>query len=346
MQRMIFALLLSLAIVLLIGPKVIVALRKLHFGQTIYELGPAHQKKQGTPMMGGIMFIVAVVICGLALHPPKWYGVWDFMLALIVVSLLSMVVGFLDDFRKAKKKQNMGLTAKQKLAVQVLVALAFSCYCYFNPYVGSVINVPFVNTSWDLGVFYIPLMTLTVMFMINSANLQDGVDGLLGTVTCIGSIGWGMMALFTAVAAASVTVAGQEAGQYQSIAVFAMALAGGTMGYLRFNYYPAKVFMGDTGSEFIGGATVGMAMLLRQPLMLLLIAFTMIMSSVSVMMQVMYFKYTKKRYGQGRRIFKMSPIHHHFEKCGMTETQIVAMYAGVVGVLTLIAVMSMSGLKL
>lgn len=345
MQRMIFALLLSLVIALLTGPKIIVWLRKLHFGQNIYELGPAHQKKQGTPMMGGIMFIIAVAVCAVALHPTDWFGVWDFMPALLAVSLMCMLVGFVDDYTKATKKRNLGLTAKQKVLGQVVIALCFSVYCYFNPFVGSVIQIPFFNVAWDLGVFYIPLMTLLILFMVNSANLQDGLDGLLGSVTCIGSIGWGMMSLFTAIA--SVAVGLEGAGQqYLSVAVFAMALAGGTMGYLRYNFYPAKVFMGDMGSMFIGGATVGMAMLLRQPFMLLLLAFTMIGSSLSVMIQVGYFKYTKKKYGQGRRIFKMSPIHHHFEKCGMTEPQIVAMYAAVTGVLTLVAVLSMSGMKL
>lgn len=341
MQRMILALVLSLGIVLLIGPGLIRYLRKLHFGQTIYELGPAHQKKQGTPIMGGLMFIAAEVVCALVLHPSRWFGGWDFMLALLAVSLLSMLVGFLDDYTKVAKKRNLGLTPKQKIAGQVLVALLFSCYCYFNPYVGSAIYVPFVNVLWDLGWCYIPLMTLVVLFMVNSANLQDGLDGLLGSVTSVGSVGWSMVALFLAVSVGGIATA--QGSQYLSVAIFALALVGGTAGYLRFNYYPAKVFMGDTGSMFIGGATVGMAMLLRQPFMLLLMSFTMVLSSLSVMLQVSYFKYTKKKYGQGRRILKMSPLHHHFEKCGMTETQIVTMYAIVTGILSLIAVLSVWG---
>lgn len=341
MQRMILALVLSLGIVLLIGPGLIRYLRKLHFGQTIYELGPAHQKKQGTPIMGGLMFITAEVVCALVLHPAGWFGGWDFALALLAVSLLSMLVGFLDDYTKVAKKRNLGLTPKQKIAGQVLVALAFSCYCYFSPYVGSKVMVPFVNVAWDLGWCYIPLMTLLVLFMVNSANLQDGLDGLLGSVTSVGSIGWSMIALFMAVSAGGIATA--QGSQYLSVAIFALALVGGTAGYLRFNYYPAKVFMGDTGSMFIGGATVGMAMLLRQPFMLLMMSFTMVLSSLSVMLQVSYFKYTKKKYGQGRRILKMSPIHHHFEKCGMTETQIVTLYAIVTGVLSLIAVLSVWG---
>ncbi len=335
MLRMILALLLPLALVLLMGPKVIAELRKLKFGQTIYELGPAHQQKQGTPTMGGLMMFAAVTVTALVMHPSEWHGGWDFMLALLLVSIATMLVGFVDDFIKVVMKRNLGLTAMQKIVGQVLVAVAFSCYCYFCPDVGSSIIVPFLNVEWDLGVFYIPLMTLLVIFMTNSCNLQDGLDGLLSSVTCVGSIGWSVLALVM-----SLTLSAALKTQYLSVAIFAMALVGATMGFLRFNYYPAKVFMGDTGSMFIGGAMVGIAMLLRQPLMLALICFTSIMSSVSVMMQVTYFKYTKRKYGQGRRIFKMSPIHHHFEKCGMTETQIDTMYAIGTGVLTLIAVLS------
>ena len=336
MFRIAISLLLSLGITLLIGPKVLDELRKLKFGQTIYELGPAHQQKQGTPTMGGLMMVCAVTVAVLAAHPARWYGCRDFVLALLAVSVLSMLVGFTDDYIKVAKKRNLGLNAKQKLVMQVFIALAFSCYCYFHPQVGSSIVVPFVNVEWDLGICYIPLMTLVMMFMINSANLQDGLDGLLSTVSGIGNIGWGCVACCMAVAAGSA-----ELGpQYQGVAVFAVAMTGAAMGFLRFNYYPAKVFMGDTGSMFIGGATVGMAMLLRQPLLMLLLSFTMVMSSVSVILQRYYFKYTRKKYGEGRRIFKMSPIHHHFEKCGMTETQIVKMYGIVTGVLSVLAVLS------
>lgn len=343
MQRMILSLLISFFMVMAMGPKVIPALRRLHFGQTIYDLGPkSHLSKQGTPIMGGLMVAAAVVVCALALHPGAWQGKWDFTLALLAVSLLSMLVGFADDYIKAVLKRHDGLSPWQKIAGQVLVAVGFSCYCYFHPQVGSSVMVPFLNVEWDLGWCYIPLMSLVVIFMVNSANLQDGLDGLLSSVTCVGSVGWSMMALFMALA-----VSGDDSlcRGYLSIAVFGMALVGGTMGFLRFNHYPAKVFMGDTGSMFVGGAVVGMSMLMRQPLMMLLITFTMVMSSVSVIIQRVYFKITKKLYGQGRRVFKMSPIHHHFEMCGMSETQIVAMYAVITGILSLVAVLSMAGLQ-
>ncbi len=331
MLRMILALILSAAIVLLTGPKFIAWLRKLKLGQTIYELGPqSHQKKQGTPIMGGLIIalgcVVSFIVCGVTL------GAWDHMLALLFVALGSMAVGFGDDWIKMVKKRHEGLTPKQKIVGQALVCLGFALYCYFHPAVGSKVIVPFFNIDWDLGIFYIPLLALTVLFMVNSANLQDGLDGILSSVTAVGSIGWAALAL---IAAAAANAAGNN-----TIAVFALALCGACIGFLRFNHYPATVFMGDTGSMFIGGAVVGMAMLLRQPFLLLLIGFTMVMSSVSVILQRYYYKLTRKIFGEPRRLFKMSPIHHHFEMCGMKETQIVLMYAIVTLVLSALAVVS------
>ena len=331
MLRMILALILSTAIVLLTGPKLIAWLRKLKLGQTIYELGPqSHQKKQGTPIMGGLCIalgcVVAFIVCGATL------GAWDHMLALLFVALGSMAVGFGDDWIKMVKKRHEGLTPWQKIIGQAVVCVGFACYCYFHPEVGSKVIVPFVNVEWDLGIFYIPLLALTVLFMVNSANLQDGLDGILSSVTAVGSIGWAALALIAAGTA--------FAAENNTIAVFALALCGACIGFLRFNHYPATVFMGDTGSMFIGGAVVGMAMLLRQPFLLLLIGFTMVMSSASVILQRYYFKLTRKLTGTPKRLFKMSPIHHHFEMCGMKETQIVLMYAIVTLVLSAVAVLS------
>lgn len=331
MLRMIIALILSAAIVLLTGPKLIAWLRKLKLGQTMYELGPqSHMKKQGTPIMGGLCIalgcVAAFIVCGATL------GAWDHMLALLFVALGSMAVGFGDDWIKMVKKRHEGLTPWQKIIGQAVVCVGFACYCYFHPEVGSKVIVPFVNVEWDLGIFYIPLLALTVLFMVNSANLQDGLDGILSSVTAVGSIGWASIAL---IAASTALIA-----ENNTIAVFALALCGACIGFLRFNHYPATVFMGDTGSMFIGGAVVGMAMLLRQPFLLLLIGFTMVMSSASVILQRYYFKLTRKLTGTPKRLFKMSPIHHHFEMCGMKETQIVLMYAIVTLVLSAIAVVS------
>ena len=351
MLRMLLALILAAAIVLLTGPHFIAWLRKLKLGQTIYELGPeSHRKKQGTPIMGGLFIalgcVVAFIVAGVTL------GAWDHMLALLFVSLGSMAVGFGDDWIKMVKKRHEGLTPIQKIVGQAIVCVGFACYCYFHPEIGSAVHIPFTNIYWDLGIFYIPLLALTVLFMVNSANLQDGLDGILSTVTSVGCVGWTMIALFLADRA----LLGQHsmytpeeyqlqlalADGYETIAVFAMALCGACIAFLRFNHYPATIFMGDTGSMFIGGAVVGMAMILREPFLLLLIGFTMVMSSVSVILQRYYYKLTRKIFGEPRRLFKMSPIHHHFEKCGMKETSIVLMYGIVTAVLTALAVVSVT----
>ena len=334
MFRMMGALLLSAAIALLTGPKLIAYLKKLHFGQTIYELGPAHQQKQGTPVMGGLMMAAGILASSLVFHPAHWSGGWDFIIPLLAVSFLSMGVGFADDYIKAVKKRHDGLSPWQKIAGQVIVALGFSVYCYFSPAVGSSIRVPFLNTDWDLGIFYIPLMTLLTIFIVNSSNLQDGLDGLLGTVSAISSTAWAAICVLIMTVPALAGIASKAGTEVTGI--FALSMAGACIGYLRYNRYPARTCMGDTGSMLLGGGTVAMAMLLRLPLLLVLIFFTPIMSSVSVILQRYYFKLT-----HGKRIFLMSPIHHHFEKKGYSETQIVSMYAGITGVLSIIAVLSL-----
>ena len=247
------------------------------------------------------------------------------------IMLRLVLVGFVDDYIKVVKKRNLGLIWWQKILGQVLTAFAFALYCYLHPMVGSSIIVPFFNVEWDLGIFYVPLMTLVIIFMVNSANLQDGLDGILSSVTVVGGAAWFVMTLLVAAA-----VPAENVENYRNLAIFIAALVGGCIGFLRFNRYPAMVFMGDTGSMFIGGATVGIAMLLRMPLFMILISFTLIASSLSVIIQRVYFKVT-----HGKRIFKMSPIHHHFELCGMTEKKIVAMYAIVVAVLSVIAILAL-----
>ncbi len=333
MFRFTGALLLSAAIALLTGPKLIAYLKRLHFGQTIYELGPAHQQKQGTPVMGGLMMAAGILASSLIFHPQKWDGAKDFILPLLAVSLLSMAVGFADDYIKAVKKRHDGLTPWQKIAGQVIVAAGFSAYCFFHPAVGSSIRIPFVGTDLDLGIFYIPLMSLFVIFIVNSSNLQDGLDGLLGTVTAVGASAWTVICLLLMLVPALSGTADRNGAE--TAGIFMISMAGACVGFLRYNRYPAKTFMGDTGSMLLGGGMAATALLLRMPLLLLLIFFTPVMSSISVILQRYYFKLT-----HGKRIFLMSPIHHHFEKKGYSETQIVSMYAGVTLVLSLIAVLS------
>ena len=340
-----YAAVMALAIVLLVMPKFLPFLKKLKFGQTIYDLGPkAHLAKQGTPNMGGIVTALATVLTTVTITvilgvKQGWsFGLDNALWPLLFITLGCMALfGFPDDYIKDVKKDHEGLKPKQKLIGQMFVGLAFSFFCYWR--LGSDVMIPFTDKTWDLGVFYIPIMTVLVMFITNSANLQDGVDGILSSVTVIGMAAFGLIALFLTHCSKETLERAEDF--YITIAILCFALAGASIGFLRYNRHPAKIFMGDTGSMFIGGAMVGAAMLMKCQFLLIPICFTCIMSSVSVMMQTTYFKYTKKKYGQGRRIFKMSPLHHHFELCGMKENQIVLMYAAVTLVLSIIAVLSM-----
>jgi len=330
---------LAAIMVLVLMPGCIKKLRSLKFGQTMYELGPqSHLHKQGTPNMGGLVTAGVTVVCTVlfaivmngrsAMDGGAFWSSENALWALLFVCLGSMAVGFADDYIKDVKKNHEGLKPKQKIAGQLIVGVLFSLWAY--KYIGSEVILPFTHRTWDLGIFYVPLITLTVLFMTNSANLQDGLDGLLGTVTVTGMAGYGVIALLFAFSAGT---AGMN--NYFVAGILAFALAGAKAGYLRYNHYPAQIFMGDTGSMFVGGAMVGVAVVLRIEFLLLLISFTCVMSSVSVIMQRVYFKLT-----HGKRIFKMSPIHHHFELCGMKETQIVLMYGAVTILLSVIAVLS------
>ena len=264
------------------------------------------------PRMGGLAIFFGFILSAIIYVEitPQFQGM---MLGAVII----VVLGIFDDI--------YALGAKFKLLVQIAAALVAVHF-------GNVIqiisnpNVLSPNPYWDLGWLAVPATVLWIVAITNAVNLIDGLDGLACGVSTISSMT--MLVISLAVADGPV-------------AVIMAALAGGCIGFLPYNLNPAKIFMGDTGSMFIGGATVGMAMVLRQPLMLLLIAFTMVGSSLSVMMQVTYFKLT-----HGKRIFKMSPIHHHFELCGYSETQIVSMYAVVTGILSFVAVLSLNGLKL
>ena len=351
-----FAMVCAMAVVFLVMPKFLPFLKKLKFGQTIYDLGPqAHLAKQGTPNMGGIVTALATVsvtlVFSLILTFKRGWtlGLSNSLWALLFITVGCMAFfGFPDDYIKDVKKDHEGLKPKQKLIGQMGVGLLFSAFCYHK--LGADVVLPFFDQTWDLGIFYIPLMTVLVMFITNSANLQDGVDGLLSSVTVVGMAAYGLIAAFMglaltagnpAVTAAFSFLNGQGDAWFVPIAVLCFALAGASVGFLRYNRHPAKIFMGDTGSMFIGGAMAGVAMLTKTQFLLIPIAFTCIMSSLSVILQRGYFKYTKRKYGEGRRIFKMSPLHHHFELSGMKENQIVFMYSAVTLVLSVIAVWSM-----
>ena len=307
MQRMLLTLLLAFAVGCLLGKLLLPVLHKLKFGQNIYELAPeAHKKKQGTPTMGGLVIAGAAIAATLVANDYAEPFSGNMLLAMLLMALGNLCIGFADDMTKIRRGKNGGLTARQKMFFQTILALAFSAYCYFHPQVGSVIKVPFLRVEWDLGILYIPIMMFIIVGTTNSANLLDGLDGLLTSVSMVDF--------------ATLAVIAGAAG-LGGVGVGCAAMCGGCMAFLMRNAYPAQMFMGDTGSMFIGGAVVAAAMLLRQPLILVLIAFWMLMSSVSDIIQITYFKAT-----HGKRVFKMAPIHHHFELCGMHKVKIVAMY--------------------
>ncbi len=278
------------------------ALRYLKFGQTIREEGPKwHEKKSGTPTMGGIGFLLVSVVVALLLC--KDHGVR----IAIIFSALYGFIGFADDFIKIILKRNLGLTAKQKLALQILVTVAFLVYLTVKGYLETYVLIPYFNVKLELSWFYIVFATVYLVGFTNAVNLTDGLDGLAAGVTEI-------VALFFAFAGIKLS---------SEIGIFASALAGALLGFLLFNFHPAKMFMGDTGSLFLGGAVAAFAIILKLELLLVIVGVIYIIEVLSVTIQVLYFKKTKKR------IFLMSPIHHHYEMKGFKEKQIVAMFCGV-----------------
>ncbi|MDD6871993.1 MAG: phospho-N-acetylmuramoyl-pentapeptide-transferase [Clostridiales bacterium] len=330
MQRVIWATVLAFAIAMVLGPVVIPWLKKMKFGQTIYELGlESHKVKQGTPTMGGIIFAVPMIIVPILFSTADQR--WSFLPMALVSTLGFGLVGFVDDYIKVSKKRSLGLTPMQKIVPQVVISLVLAIWAYCTPQIGSALIVPFTDKTWDLGLFYIPVMMFVLVGTVNSANLLDGVDGLLSGCSLID---FATMALVCVALGAANP---ENAGNMTNMMVFCGAAAGGILGFLRFNTYPANVFMGDVGSFTIGGALVAVAMVTRTALLLPMIALAMLVSSLSDIIQVGYFKYTKKKTGAGKRVFRMAPLHHHFEKGGMPETRIVSMYMSVTALLCLIA---------
>ncbi len=330
MQRVIWATVLAFAIAMVLGPVVIPWLKKMKFGQTIYELGlESHKVKQGTPTMGGIIFAVPMIIVPILFSTADQR--WSFLPMALASTLGFGLVGFVDDYIKVSKKRSLGLTPMQKIVPQVVISLVLAIWAYCTPQIGSALIVPFTDKTWDLGLFYIPVMMFVLVGTVNSANLLDGVDGLLSGCSLID---FATMALVCVALGAANP---ENAGNMTNMMVFCGAAAGGILGFLRFNTYPANVFMGDVGSFTIGGALVAVAMVTRTALLLPMIALAMLVSSLSDIIQVGYFKYTKKKTGAGKRVFRMAPLHHHFEKGGMPETRIVSMYMSVTALLCLIA---------
>ena len=239
---MMITLLIAFAVGIVLGKAMLPVLHKLKFGQNIYELAPeAHKKKQGTPTMGGLVIAGAAIAAALVMNDYSVPMGQNMLLAMLLMALGNLCIGFVDDMTKIRKGKNGGLTPKQKMIFQTLLALAFSCYCYFHPQVGSVIKVPFFRVEWDLGIWYIPMMMFIIVGTTNSANLLDGLDGLL---TSVSMVDFATLAVLCGAASLG------------SLGVGCAAMCGACMAFLSRNAYPAQMFMGDTGSMFIGGAVV------------------------------------------------------------------------------------------
>jgi phospho-N-acetylmuramoyl-pentapeptide-transferase len=300
----------------LLGFIIIPFLKKIHFGQTILEIGPKwHKNKQGTPIMGGFMFIFGSLLScclGYGLYKSNILGELTEELqknllrvfACMVFSLLFAAIGFADDYIKAVKKQNLGLKARQKLLLQIIFASAFLKVLYELGDISTAINLMFVKL--DFGFVYYPIMVLVIVFVTNAVNLTDGVDGLCGSVTVITMLTMGTICNIYSL---------------PEITIFSMCVAGAILGFLLWNLHPAQVFMGDTGSMFLGGAFVSVALTTHNHLILVLVGIIYICEALSVVLQVISFKLTHKR------IFKMSPIHHHFELCKWSEYKIVTVFS-------------------
>ncbi|MBC6696162.1 phospho-N-acetylmuramoyl-pentapeptide-transferase [Terrisporobacter mayombei] len=288
-------------IVVILGPIFIPMLAKFKFGQTVRDDGPqTHLLKNGTPTMGGVLMIIAILITGLTRAQINK----DLLVGLICITGFGFV-GFLDDFIKIKMKRSLGLKAYQKIVLQFAIAFFVAYYQYSASPSATQIMIPFTDYIINLGSLYVPIMMFIIIGTVNAVNLTDGLDGLASGVTLIVSIFFMMLAI---------SVSNND------VAILAAATGGACLGFLGFNSYPAKVFMGDTGSMALGGAVVAFAVLTNSVLLIPIVGGIYFAEALSVIIQVLSFKLT------GKRVFKMAPIHHHFEQCGWPETRVVFIF--------------------
>ena len=315
-----------------IGKFLVPALRRWKAGQSIKEDGPTwHMSKQGTPTMGGLMFILATIIVVLVVNGPAILsGDWTSVIVL-VFALVFGAIGFLDDYAKIKMKENTGLTAGQKFLLQLAAAILFIVLLRKCGILSPNLYVPFFGVELHLPwVVYLIFAVLVITGTVNAVNITDGLDGLSSSVTL-------PVCAFFAAAFGWAWVKWQQSGT-AGMAVFAAALFGGLVGFLVYNHYPAKVFMGDTGSLFLGGAVCGMAFALDLPLILILVGIIYIIETLSDIIQVTYFKAT-----HGKRIFRMAPLHHHLEMGGWNEKKVVFVFASISLVFCILAFFGVMG---
>ena len=307
--------LIAFAISVLLGPIVIPYLRKLKMGQTERVEGvQSHLKKAGTPTMGGIIFLLSTVVTSLI-----YVKDYPKIIPILFLTLGFGIIGFLDDYLKVVLKRSDGLMPGQKMACQIVVTGIFAFYLMKFTDVPMTMKIPFMpGHEIDFGILTIPILFIAVIGTVNGVNFTDGLDGLASSVTIMVATFFSVMAI----------------GTKSGIEPITCAVVGALMGFLLFNVYPAKIFMGDTGSLALGGFVAGTAYMLQMPLFIILVGLVYVVEVLSVMIQVTYFKAT-----HGKRFFKMAPIHHHFELCGWSETRIVAVFSVVTAVLCLIELM-------
>ncbi len=309
--------LISFVLSVAMGPLIIPVLRRLKMGQTEREDGvKSHLKKAGTPTMGGVIILLSVVVTSVI-----YIKDYPKIIPILFVTLGFGLIGFLDDYLKVVMKRSDGLFPKQKMALQIVVTAVFAFYMIRFTDVSLAMLIPFTGGMyWNIGWLAVPVMFIAVIGTVNGVNFTDGLDGLASSVTVL------VATFFTVVAI----------GTRSGIEPVTCAVVGALMGFLLFNVYPASVFMGDTGSLALGGFVASTAYMLQMPIFIIIVGIINLVDGLSVMIQVTYFKKTG-----GKRIFKMAPIHHHFELCGWSETRVVAVFAIITAILCLIALMAM-----
>ena len=312
--QVIIPVLVAFAITAVLGPVIIPFLRKLKIGNTEREELESHQKKNGTPTMGGIMILIAVVVTSL-------FYVKDYpqIIPVLFVTVGFGIIGFLDDYLKVVLRRSDGLLAWQKMLCEIVVTAVFAVYLIKHQ-VSLDMIVPFSHHMLQLSWLAVPILFLAVIGTVNGVNFTDGLDGLASSVTLIVAVFFSVVSI----------------GMKSGIEPITCAVVGSLMGFLLFNVYPAKVFMGDTGSLALGGFVAGTAYVMQMPLFILLVGLIYLIEVLSVMIQVTYFKAT-----HGKRIFKMAPIHHHFELCGWSETRVVAVFSVITAVMCMIALLAL-----
>lgn len=321
MIKYILVFIISFLVVLLISPLVFKFTKKLKANQTILKHVKEHMGKQGTPTMGGLMFIFASLIV------PLCFFTTDFMFAIVSLGVFFAygVLGFLDDFIKVHYKQNLGLRAYQKILGQLGISLIIAIFVYNT--IGGELLIPFTNNVVNIGAWIIPLIVLVYIATVNSVNLVDGLDGLCSTSSICFLVAFVVILLLGARDLSGVNLA-----ETQNVILICVSLIGSLIGFLCFNSFPAKIFMGDTGSLAIGGLIASVSVLTKNILLIPILGIIFVITALSDIIQVMYYKKTKKR------IFKMAPIHHHFQMCGLHENKVVFMYFVFALILNLIVV--------